>query len=91
MGFFRPTRGCGRADEPNRIATYGFETDLISLLMRISYCTRRTGRAAVPAKERSRSRGWSSDRYVGHPAKPIGQRKSGLDYRGIELGARAAG
>jgi phosphate:Na+ symporter len=43
------------ADEPNRIATYSFETDLISHLMRIFYFTRRTARVAVPVEERSRS------------------------------------
>jgi phosphate:Na+ symporter len=41
------------ADEPNRIATYAFETDLIAHLKRIFYFTRRTARVAVPAPERS--------------------------------------
>jgi phosphate:Na+ symporter len=41
------------ADEPNRVATYAFETDLITHLKRIYWFTRRTARAAVPAKERA--------------------------------------
>ena len=40
------------ADEPNRIQTYGFETDLIAHLVRIFYFTRRTARVAIPATER---------------------------------------
>ena len=43
------------ADEPNRVATYAFETDLIANLVRIFYFTRRTARAAVPVEERSQS------------------------------------
>jgi phosphate:Na+ symporter len=43
------------ADEPNRIATYAFETDLIAHLKRIFYFTRRTARVAVPAPERSQA------------------------------------
>ncbi len=42
------------ADEPNRIATYGLETDLIAHLKRIFYFTRRTARVAVPVEERSK-------------------------------------
>ncbi|MDJ0665095.1 MAG: Na/Pi cotransporter family protein [Acidimicrobiia bacterium] len=42
------------ADEPNRIASYGFETDLIAHLKRVFYFTRRTARVAVPVEERSR-------------------------------------
>ncbi len=41
------------ADEPNRIATYAFETDLIAHLKRVFYFTRRTARVAVPAQDRS--------------------------------------
>ncbi len=41
------------ADEPNRIATYAFETDLIAHLKRVFYFTRRTARVAIPAPERS--------------------------------------
>jgi phosphate:Na+ symporter len=43
------------ANEPNRVATYGFETDLITNLSRIFYFTRRTARVAVPVQERSES------------------------------------
>ncbi len=43
------------ADEPRRVATYGFETDLIAHLKRIFYFTRRTARVAVPVEERSTS------------------------------------
>ena len=43
------------ADEPRRIATYAFETDLIAHLKRIFYFTRRTARVAVPVEERSTS------------------------------------
>ncbi len=42
------------ADEPNRIASYSFETDLIAHLKRVFYFTRRTARVAVPVEERSR-------------------------------------
>ncbi len=40
-------------DEPNRIATYGMEIDLIAHLRRIFYFVRRTARVAVPVEERS--------------------------------------
>lgn len=43
------------ADEPKRIATYGFETGLVAHLRRIFYFARRTARVAVPAAERSES------------------------------------
>ena len=43
------------ADEPNRVQTYAFETDLIAHLKRIFYFTRRTARVAVPAAERTES------------------------------------
>jgi phosphate:Na+ symporter len=39
-------------DEPNRVATYGLEIDLITHLNRIFYFTRRTARVAVPVAER---------------------------------------
>ncbi len=42
-------------DEPNRVQTYGFETDLIANLVRIFYFTRRTARVAIPASERPES------------------------------------
>jgi phosphate:Na+ symporter len=41
------------ADEPNRVATYAFETDLITHLSRIYWFTRRTARVAVPKSERT--------------------------------------
>ena len=41
------------ADEPNRIATYRFETDLLTNLKRVYYFTRRIARVAVPAAEQS--------------------------------------
>jgi phosphate:Na+ symporter len=41
------------ADEPNRIATYRFETDLIANLKRIFYFTRRIARVAVPESEQA--------------------------------------
>lgn len=41
------------ADEPNRVATYAFETDLITHLSRIYWFTRRTARVAVPKQERA--------------------------------------
>jgi phosphate:Na+ symporter len=41
------------ADEPNRIATYRFETDLLANLKRVYYFTRRIARVAVPAAEQS--------------------------------------
>jgi phosphate:Na+ symporter len=41
------------AEEPNRIATYRFETDLISNLKRIYYFTRRIARVAVPESEQA--------------------------------------
>ena len=43
------------ADEPNRVATYSLETDVIAHLKRIFWFTRRTARVAVPVEERSRS------------------------------------
>lgn len=43
------------ADEPNRIATYGFETDLVAHLKRIFYFARRTARVAVPVADRAES------------------------------------
>ncbi|MDX2342358.1 MAG: Na/Pi cotransporter family protein [Acidimicrobiia bacterium] len=42
-------------DEPNRVQTYGFETDLIANLVRVFYFTRRTARVAIPASERPES------------------------------------
>ncbi len=41
------------ADAPNRIATYRFETDLITNLKRIYYFTRRIARVAVPESEQA--------------------------------------
>jgi phosphate:Na+ symporter len=41
------------ADEPNRIATYRFETDIIANLKRIYYFIRRIARVAVPESEQS--------------------------------------
>jgi phosphate:Na+ symporter len=41
------------ADEPNRVATYAFETDILTHLKRIYWFTRRTARVAVPASERA--------------------------------------
>jgi phosphate:Na+ symporter len=41
------------ADEPNRIATYRFEIDLIANLKRIYYFTRRIARVAVPESEQA--------------------------------------
>lgn len=41
------------ADEPNRIATYRFETDLLTNLKRIYYFTRRIARVAVPESEQA--------------------------------------
>jgi phosphate:Na+ symporter len=41
------------ADEPNRIATYRFETDLIANLKRIYYFARRIARVAVPESEQA--------------------------------------
>ncbi|MDJ0924105.1 MAG: Na/Pi cotransporter family protein [Acidimicrobiia bacterium] len=41
------------ADEPNRVANYAFETDVIAHLKRIYWFTRRTARVAVPVPERS--------------------------------------
>lgn len=40
-------------DEPNRIATYRFETDVITNLKRVHYFTRRIARAAVPEHEQA--------------------------------------
>ena len=40
-------------DEPNRVANYAFETDIITHLKRVYWFTRRTARVAVPAPERS--------------------------------------
>jgi len=42
------------ADEPNRIATYRFETDLLANLKRIYYFTRRIARVAVPESEQAK-------------------------------------
>ncbi len=41
------------ADEPNRIATYRFETDVITNLKRVYYFSRRIARAAVPEHEQA--------------------------------------
>lgn len=41
------------ADEPNRIATYRFETDVITNLKRVYYFSRRIARVAVPAHEQA--------------------------------------
>jgi len=41
------------ADEPNRIATYRFETDIIVNLKRIYYFARRIARVAVPESEQA--------------------------------------
>ena len=41
------------ADRPNRIATYRFETDVLTNLKRIFYFTRRIARVAVPAGEQA--------------------------------------
>ncbi len=41
------------ADEPNRVATYRFETDLLANLKRVYYFTRRIARVAVPAGEQA--------------------------------------
>lgn len=41
------------ADEPNRLATYAFEIDLLTHLKRVYYFTRRTARVAVPPTERA--------------------------------------
>lgn len=41
------------ADEPNRIGTYRFETDVITNLKRVHYFTRRIARAAVPDHEQA--------------------------------------
>lgn len=41
------------ADEPNRIATYRFETDVITNLKRVFYFSRRIARVAVPAHEQA--------------------------------------
>jgi len=41
-------------DEPNRIATYRFETDVIANLKRIYYFTRRIARVAVPESEQAK-------------------------------------
>ncbi len=43
------------ADEPNRVAAYKLEMDLINNLKRIYYYSKRTARAAVPSRE------WRSD------------------------------
>ncbi len=43
------------ADEPNRIATYAFETDVVAHLKRVFYFIRRTARVAVPVEERTES------------------------------------
>lgn len=41
------------ADEPNRIPTYRFETDVLANLKRVYYFTRRIARVAVPAGEQA--------------------------------------
>jgi phosphate:Na+ symporter len=41
------------ADEPNRIATYRFETDVITNLKRVYYFSQRIARAAVPEHEQA--------------------------------------
>ncbi len=41
------------ADEPNRIATYRFETDIIVNLKRVYYFARRIARVAVPESEQA--------------------------------------
>lgn len=41
------------ADEPNRLATYALEVDILTHLKRIYYFTRRTARVAIPAPERA--------------------------------------
>ena len=41
------------ADEPKRIATYAFETDILAHLQRIYWFTRRTARVAIPTQERA--------------------------------------
>lgn len=40
-------------DEPNRVATYRFETDVITNLKRVHYFTRRIARSAVPEQEQA--------------------------------------
>jgi phosphate:Na+ symporter len=40
-------------DEPNRVATYRFEIDVITALKRVYYFTRRIARVAVPEKEQA--------------------------------------
>ena len=42
------------ADEPNRVATYRFEIDVIANLTRIYYFTRRIARVAVPESEQAK-------------------------------------
>jgi phosphate:Na+ symporter len=41
------------ADEPNRVATYRFELDLVTNLKRVYYFARRIARAAVPEREQA--------------------------------------
>jgi len=41
------------ADEPNRVATYRLETDVITNLKRVYYFSRRIARAAVPEQEQA--------------------------------------
>lgn len=41
-------------DEPNRVATYRFEVDVITQLRRVYYFTRRIARVAVPAAEQAK-------------------------------------
>jgi phosphate:Na+ symporter len=41
------------ADEPNRVATYRWETDLVTNLKRVYYFARRIARAAVPEHEQA--------------------------------------
>jgi phosphate:Na+ symporter len=41
------------ADAPNRVATYRFETDVVTHLKRVNYFTRRIARVAVPEHEQA--------------------------------------
>ena len=41
-------------DEPNRVATYRFEVDVITQLKRVYYFTRRIARVAVPEAEQAK-------------------------------------
>jgi phosphate:Na+ symporter len=40
------------SDDPNRVALYAFETDVVTHLKRIYWFTRRTARVSIPASER---------------------------------------